>query len=67
MRGICGFASTILLYSAVELIPLSLAVTLFYASPIVTSILSFFCLNERLAKLEIVSIFSSMFGVILLT
>ena len=54
-------------YTAIELLPLSLAVTINYLSPIFTTIVCFIFLGERLAKLEILSIFSALFGVILLT
>ena len=52
---------------SMRLIPLSLASSIFYAAPIVTSILSYFLLGEKLSKLEVISIFSSLFGVILLS
>ncbi len=47
--------------------PLSLAVTIYGSSPITTTILSYFILGEKLTKFELISIFSAMFGVVLLT
>lgn len=67
LRCLTGFAATITFYEAIDLLPLSLAVTLYYTSPIVTAIVCYVLLGEKLAKLEILSIFSSLFGVILLT
>lgn len=67
LRCMFGVVSTFCLYIAIDILPLSLAVTLNYTSPIFTTIICYFFLGEKLGKLEIVSIFSSLFGMILLT
>jgi drug/metabolite transporter (DMT)-like permease len=67
MRGVFGFFSTMGLYIAIDFLPLSLATTIYYTQPIVVAIVCFIFLGERLGKLELISIFSAMFGVILLT
>jgi drug/metabolite transporter (DMT)-like permease len=67
LRGLFGFMSTMGLYIAIDYLPMSLAVTVYYTQPIIVAIICFFILGERLGKLEILSIFSAMFGVVLLT
>lgn len=67
MRCVMGVLSTFGLYLAIEVLPLSLAVTIYYTSPIFAAILCYLFLGEKLSKLEIISIFSSLFGMILLT
>ena len=67
LRAVCGFCSTMGLYCAFDFLPLSLATTIYYVQPIFVAISCFIFLGERLAKIEILSIFSAMFGVILLT
>lgn len=67
LRGLFGFMSTMGLYIAIDYLPLSLAITVYYIQPIIVAINCFFILGERLGKLEILSIFSAMFGVVLLT
>ncbi len=67
LRGVFGFMSTMGLYIAIDYLPLSLAITVYYVQPIIVAIVCFLLLGERLGKLEILSIFSAMFGVILLT
>ena len=59
--------STMGLYIAIDYLPLSLAITVYYVQPIIVAIVCFLLLGERLGKLEILSIISAMFGVILLT
>lgn len=46
---------------------MSLAVSIYFTSPIITAILCYFTLDEKLNKLEVLSIFSAMLGVIILT
>lgn len=67
LRGLFGFMSTMGLYIAIDYLPMSLAVTVYYTQPIIVAIICFLILGERLGKLEILSIFSAMFGVVLLT
>jgi len=67
LRCVTGFLCMYLFLWSMTMIPLSLASSIFYAAPIVTSILSYFFLGEKLSKLEVISIFSSLFGVILLS
>ena len=59
--------STMGLYTAIDFLPLSQAVTIYYTMPMFVAVNCFLFLGERLARIEILSIFSAMFGVILLT
>ena len=47
--------------------PLSIATVLFFTQPISAAVVSFILAGEKLGILEIVSIFSAMLGVIILT
>eukprot|EP00347_Sterkiella_histriomuscorum_P011479 403372297 len=67
LRAIFGFTSTCSMYIALDYLPLSQTITIYYVQPIFVAIACFVFLGERLAKLEVVSVFSAMFGVILLT
>lgn len=67
MRGLFGFFSATSFFLAIDYLSLSMAVSLYFTSPILTAIICYLVLGEKLAKLEIVGIFSAMFGVILLT
>jgi drug/metabolite transporter (DMT)-like permease len=67
MRAVFGFLSSATFFLAIDYLPLSMAVSLYFTSPILTAIVCYFALGEKLAKLEIIGIFSAMFGVILMT
>lgn len=67
LRCLTGVLSVFCMYLAIDVLPLSLAVTLYYTSPIFTAVVCYLFLGEKLSKLEIISIFSSLFGMILLT
>lgn len=67
LRALFGFLSTASFFLAIEYLPLSMAVSLYFTSPIFTAIVCYFALGEKLAKLEIIGIFSAMLGVILMT
>ncbi|CDW82510.1 duf6 domain protein [Stylonychia lemnae] len=66
-RGLFGLLSTISLYAALDYLPLSQCITVYYTQPIFVAIACYIFLGEKLAKLEIISVFSAMFGVVLLT
>ena len=66
-RGFIGLISTFSFYLAIDILPLSLGVTLYYTTPIMTALICYIFLGEKLAKLEVLSIFSASFGVIILT
>jgi drug/metabolite transporter (DMT)-like permease len=55
------------LYLAIDKLPLSLAITIYYTQPILVALLCYCFLGEKLTRLEVLSIFSAMFGVVLLT
>jgi drug/metabolite transporter (DMT)-like permease len=67
LRALFGFCSSAAFFLAIEYLPLSMAVSLYFTSPILTAIVCYFALGEKLARLEIIGIFSAMFGVILMT
>lgn len=67
LRALFGFCAVIGLYMALEELSMSEAVSLYFTSPIITAILCYFALGEKLSRFEILGIFSSMFGVVLLT
>jgi drug/metabolite transporter (DMT)-like permease len=47
--------------------PLSIAMVLYFTQPISAALVNFFLSRESLSKIEILSIISAMFGVIVLT
>ncbi|CDW91868.1 drug metabolite transporter permease [Stylonychia lemnae] len=67
MRAVFGFCGSTCFYVAIDYLNLSMAVSLYYTSPIITATICYFLLGEKLGRLEIVGIFSAMFGVLLLT
>jgi drug/metabolite transporter (DMT)-like permease len=67
LRGIFGFLSAVTFILSIQYLSLSLAVSLFFTSPIFTAMLSYFLLEENLTKFDLLSILSAMIGVILLT
>ena len=66
-RATCGVASGMLCFAAIYLMPLSLAVVLYYTQPISAAVLSLLFNSEPLNCLQIISILSAMIGVIFLT
>ena len=67
MRSIFGFLSSTSFYLSIDYLNLSMAVSLYYTSPIITAIICYFFLGEKIGKFEILGIFSAMFGVVILT
>ncbi|CDW78554.1 ymr253c-like protein [Stylonychia lemnae] len=65
-RAVFGYLSSICLYAALDFMPLSQCITVYYTQPIFVAIACYVILGEKLAKLEMISIFSAMFGVVLL-
>ena len=66
-RAFFGVASAMLCFAGIYLMPLSLAVVLYYTQPISASLLNLIFNNEPLSVLQIVSILSAMLGVVMLT
>ena len=66
-RASCGVGSGMLCFAAIYLMPLSLAVVLYYTQPISAAVLSFVFNREPLNFLQIFSILSAMLGVVLVT
>ncbi|TNV77408.1 hypothetical protein FGO68_gene6316 [Halteria grandinella] len=66
-RAIFGFFSFSFSFISIYLMPLSIAMVLYFTQPISAAVVNFLLGNERLALLEIISIFSAMVGVVILT
>jgi drug/metabolite transporter (DMT)-like permease len=62
-----GFIVVTCMFSAIYMLPYSLAMILIFTSPIATVIVNFALAGERLKLLEYVSIVFAMFGVVLMT
>ena len=54
-------------FSAIYLMPISLAIVLVYTQPIFTSILGFIFQNEKLSKYDILGLIFSLFGVFIIS
>lgn len=67
MRGLFGSLSSLFAFYGIFLMPLSLAVVLYYTQPISASVINCLFNGEKLGALQIISIFSSMVGVVFLT
>ena len=67
LRAIGGVTSAMFCFAGIYLMPLSLAVVLYYTQPISSSLLALIFNNEPLGCLQIISILSAMVGVIMLT
>jgi len=50
MRAVFGFLSTATFFLAVDHLPLSMAVSLYFTSPILTAIVCYFALGEKLSQ-----------------
>ena len=66
-RSFLGFFSFSLQFFGMYFMPLSIAMVLYFTQPISTAVVNFFLGGERLSCLDLLSIFSAMFGVIILT
>jgi drug/metabolite transporter (DMT)-like permease len=67
LRAVFGFLSMMCQFFAIFLLPLSLAVLLYFTQPVSASIVNWIFNNESLSSLQIVSIASAMLGVVILT
>ena len=67
LRAFFGFGSFTFQFIAIFLMPLSIAMVLYFTQPISAAVVNFILNGEKLAPLEIISIFSAMLGVIILT
>jgi len=67
LRSFFGFLSAIFFVLSLDYLQMSLTVSLYFTSPIFTAILCYFILGEKLGKFDVISIFSAMIGVLLIT
>lgn len=66
-RSISGASANIFKMTAIFLMPVSLAIVLYFSMPIWTSIFAYFYLGESLNRLKICSICFGLIGVILVS
>merc|ERR1712113_483846 len=67
LRAVGGVSSAMFCFSGIYLMPLSLAIVLYYTQPISSSLLALIFNGEALSCLQIISILSAMAGVVMLT
>ena len=67
MRAFCGWISGLLQYVAIYTLPFSLAITLYFTQPVSASIVTFLFNREKLNLIQVISIFSALIGVILIS
>ena len=67
MRALFGTCSSMGAFIGIFYLPLSIAVVLYYTQPISASVINYFFNNEPLSVLQVISILSSMLGVIFLS
>ena len=66
-RAFFGFTSSMFAFCGIFMMPLSLAVVLYYTQPISASVVNYLFNSEPLSALQIASILSSLVGVIFLS
>ena len=66
-RAFFGVTSAMFCFAGIYLMPLSLAVVLYYTQPISASVINLIFNNEPLSVLQVISILSAMLGVVMLT
>ena len=66
-RSLFGSMAFLFEFSAIYLMPISLAIVLVYTQPIFTSILGFIFQNEKLSKYDILGLIFSLFGVFIIS
>ena len=67
LRVVFGSLSFTFQFIGIFMLPLSIAMILYFTQPISAAIVNFLFNKERLVPLEILSIFSAMVGVVVLT
>lgn len=63
-RSLVGLSSAVLCIESLKLLPLSEATTLFYAAPLITTVLAILTLGEKVTKGKVVAIIVGFLGVI---
>lgn len=66
-RAFFGFLSYMFQFTGIYMLPLSLAVVLYFTQPISAAIINWLFNNEKLSGLQILSIVSALLGVLILT
>ena len=66
-RAFFGVQSAMCCFAGIYLMPLSLAVVLYYTQPISASLINLIFNNEPLSGIQIISILSALGGVVMLT
>lgn len=66
-RSFLGFLSFSFQFISLYLMPLSIAMVLYFTQPIFASVVSYFMAGEKLGCLNTISIVSAMLGVVILT
>lgn len=67
LRAFCGFFAFSFQFIGIFLMPLSIAIVLYFTQPISAAVVNFILGGEKLGRHEILSIFSAMLGVVILT
>lgn len=67
LRAFFGFFSQACQFIGIYMLPLSISMVLYFTQPISAAVLNYILNKEKLNSLEILSIFSAMLGVIVLT
>ena len=66
-RGLFGTLAFYFEIIAIYLMPISLAIVLYFTNPIFASLLSYLFIGERLSKFDIIGMFVSLIGVIIIS
>jgi len=63
-RSLVGLSSAYLCIESLKLLPLSEATTIFYAAPLVTTVLAIFILGEKVTRAKVAAIVAGFLGVL---
>ncbi len=66
LRGVCQGATGLFYLQALQILPLNLAVSIYFAAPLLTIILSFLILKEVITKKQIIAAIIGFTGVIII-
>ena len=66
-RSLYGFGSIVVTFMAIQLMPVSIAVSIMMSTSFVTALLAYIMMGEKLAVSEVLTIFGGFMGVVVLT
>jgi drug/metabolite transporter (DMT)-like permease len=66
LRALMAFVGTAGLFTCVKYMPVSIGTSIFFSLPVWSTIFSYFLLKEKIGILDIISLISSLIGMLLI-